>query len=102
MRAFDPTLSDEEIAANGLRDGVEFSSLGLGHANDNIEVYVNHRSENMTVPVKTLMDIKRMFGEEEERITYLKGSSRYDVRIGRGRGSLKSGRSKGGCMNFIV
>ena len=31
-----------------------------------------------------------------------KGASRYDVRIGGGRGSWKSGRSKGGCVNFIL
>ena len=30
------------------------------------------------------------------------GSSRYDVRIRGGRGSCKSGRSKGGCVNFIL
>ena len=29
------------------------------------------------------------------------GPSRYDVRITRGRGSWKSGSSKGGCVNYI-
>ena len=39
----------------------------------------------------------------EEQMYYFKadkGASRYDVRIGGG--SWRSGRSKGGCMNFIV
>ena len=31
-----------------------------------------------------------------------KGASRYDVHIEGGRGSLKSGHSKAGCVNFIV
>ena len=35
-----------------------------------------------------------------ESCTPSKGASRYDVRIGGG--SWKSGRSKGGCMNFIL
>ena len=35
-------------------------------------------------------------------ITDCKGASRYDVRIGGGGGSSKSGYSKGGCMNFIL
>ena len=30
------------------------------------------------------------------------GASRYDVRIGGGEGSWKSGRSKGSCVNFIA
>ena len=33
---------------------------------------------------------------------YSKGASRYDVCIRGGRGSWKSGRGKGGCVNFIV
>ena len=77
VRAFDPTSTEEEIADNDLRDEVQFNKLGLGHANGEMSALVDHRdNENMTVPVKTLLDVKRSFGEQDERITYLKVNQR--------------------------
>ena len=38
--------------------------------------------------------------EPKARRVLRKGASRYDVRVGEG--SWKSGRIKGGCVNFIV
>ena len=56
---------------------MQFNKLGLGHANGEMSALVDHRdNENMTVPVKTLLDVKRSFGEQDERITYLKVNQR--------------------------
>ena len=59
MRAFDPTSTEQEIASNHLRENVQFNKLGLGHANGDVEAIVDHReSEIVTVPVKTLLDVR--------------------------------------------
>ena len=87
-------ISPECHGVHGVKDGVAAHQFV-------VELVVARRRRQERVPVRH-EQVENDDDLEANQTGFSEGASRYDVRIGWGRGSWKSGRSKGGCVNFVV
>ena len=97
-----PAVDEGVIASVSSRPSVHFRPMGLvishsHHAEEGEDVPSLPACQEQASSLPTLLLRHNL----EATLCLGWGASRYDVRI-RGEGSWKSGRSKGGCVNFIV
>ena len=89
--------SHEVVLLQGARKQVEYFKYLIG-----LLGYIRNLKNLQAHFIKeSQKEIKVDFNLIPTQYLYYR-ASRYDVRIRRGRGLWKSGRIKGGCMNFIL